>query len=105
MSIEENKENIRRSVEEVYNKGNMSAVDELVAADHVVVESPDIKGSEGIKGFATTVRTAFPDFHMTIDDMVAEGDQVAAYLTWTGTHKGEFAGIAPTGKQLKISGA
>ena len=85
MGVEENKENIRRLIEEVYNQGNMSAVDDLVATDHVVVGNPSLKGSEGIKQFATSVRTSFPDFHMTIDDMVAEGDTVATYLTWTGT--------------------
>ena len=105
MGVEENKENIRRSIEEVYNRGDMSVVNELIAPDFVVPGESNIKGPEGIKSFATTLRTAFPDFHMTIEEMVGEGDNVAAYLTWTGTHKGEFMGIAPTDKQIKNTGA
>jgi len=46
---------------------------------------------------------AFPDMHVTIDDMVAEGDKVAARVTITGTHKGEFMGIPPTNKKWTIS--
>jgi predicted ester cyclase len=46
---------------------------------------------------------AFPDMHVTIDDMVAEGDKVAARTTWTGTHKGEFMGVPPTNKKVTFS--
>ena len=105
MGVEENKENIRRLIEEVYNQGNMSAVDDLVANDHVIVGNPNLKGPEGIKQFATSVRTSFPDFHMKIDDMVAEGDIVATYLTWTGTQTGEWMNIPPTGKKITVSGS
>jgi steroid delta-isomerase-like uncharacterized protein len=47
---------------------------------------------------------AFPDLHVTIDDMVAEGDKVAFRSTWTGTHKGEFMGVPPTNKKVTVSG-
>jgi steroid delta-isomerase-like uncharacterized protein len=47
---------------------------------------------------------ALPDIHWTIDDMVAEGDKVAARTTWTGTHKGEIMGIPPTNKKVTVSG-
>jgi predicted ester cyclase len=50
------------------------------------------------------VRSAFPDLHITIDDVVAEGDKVATRWTLRGTHKGEFTGITPTGKQLAMWG-
>jgi predicted ester cyclase len=46
----------------------------------------------------------FPDIHITIDDMLAEGDKVACRSTWRGTHKGEMRGIAPTGKQVTVTG-
>ena len=54
---------------------------------------------EGFKHFVTILLTVFPDFRITIEDMVAQGDKVVARATTSGTHKGEFIGIAPTGKQ------
>jgi predicted ester cyclase len=48
------------------------------------------------------LRSAFPDFHATIDDIIAEGDKVVLRQTWTGTHKGEFMGIPPTGKRVSF---
>ena len=104
MSIEENKENIHRIIEEVYNKGDLSVVDELVAPSFVVPGS-EVKGPEGIKQFATMIRTAFPDWHMTIDDMVAEGDTVAMRCTWTGTNTGNYGEYPPTGKKVTMTAA
>lgn len=103
MSIEEeNKAIIRRNMEEVYNKGDISVLDEIMSPD-IVIHSGlgEIKGSETYKQVHSQTRKAFPDFHFTIDDMVAEGDMVAVRLTLTGTHKGEFMGIPPTGKKIK----
>ena len=64
----------------------------------------EFKGPEGFKQFVTTFITAFPDLHLTIDDMVAEGDKVALRITARGTHQGDFMGIAPTGKQVTAPG-
>ena len=106
MSTEENKAKVRRMIEEVWNKGDLAVVDELVPPNYVYhfPGREEIKGPNGLKQFATMLRTAFPDFHITIDDMVAEGDEVACRYTYQGTHKGEFLGIAPTGKQFKATG-
>jgi steroid delta-isomerase-like uncharacterized protein len=106
MSTEENKAKVQRMIEEVWNKGDLALVDDLVAPNYVYhfPGREDIKGSEGLKQFAIMLRTAFPDFHITIDDIVAEGDEVACRYTYQGTHKGEFLGIAPTGKQFKATG-
>jgi len=105
MSTEQNKALLRRLMEEVFNRGNTGLIDELFAPDFVEHEQlpPGIPaGSEGVKQMSTMFRSAFPDFKATIDDMIAEGDKVVARSTWSGTHKGEFMGIAPTGKRVSF---
>ena len=106
MSVGENKATLRRVVEEVFNKGNLAAVPELIATNYVY-HSPfvELKGPEGLKQMVQVWRNAFPDGRFTIDDMVAEEDKVAVRYTWTGTHKGEYRGIAPTGKQVTMTAA
>ena len=59
---------------------------------------------EGYKQFFAMTHSAFPDFHSTLEDMFAEGDKVVQRFTARGTHKGEFMGIPPTGKQVTITG-
>ena len=107
MSIEENKAIVSRATEEIFNKNNLAVVDELYATNFVSHGS-DIPGvtpdREGYKQFVTMSRTALPDFHTTIEDMIAEGDKVVQRFTARGTHKGEFMGIPPTGKQVTITG-
>ena len=107
MSTEENKANVRRVIEEVFNKGNLAAADELVATNYIY-HGPigmEFKGPEGLKQLISMFRTAFPDLHITIEEMVAEGDKVVLRYTARGTHKGELMGIAPTGKQVTVPGA
>lgn len=104
MSAEENKAIFHRFIEEVWNKGNLAVADELFTPDAVSPSAPNLPpGSEGVKIIATMFRSAFPDFHMTIEDLIAEEDKVVARFTQGGTHKGEFMGIAPTGKQVKFT--
>ena len=104
MSVEEeNKAKQCRVWEEVFNKGNLEIIPELLAPNYVSHES-GAKGPEGFKQALTMVRTAFPDFHCTIDDMLAEGYKVVTRYTMTGTHKGEYMGIAPTGKKVTSTG-
>jgi len=96
---------LRRNCEEVLSKGNLAVVDELQATNYVYHGSggQEFKGPEGFKQLVTMLRTAFPDLHVTVEDMVAEGDKVAHRLTLRGTHKGDFMGIAPTGKQVTFA--
>jgi steroid delta-isomerase-like uncharacterized protein len=104
MSIEENKALMRRFYEEI-SKGNLTVVDELIA-DNLVDHSPfapgQVPGRQGTLELFTMIRTAFPDLRITAEDMVAEGDKVVCRGTFSGTHKGEFMGIAPTGKQISV---
>ncbi len=102
MSLEENKAIELRFFEEVVNKGNLAVIDEIVAANFVQHDAPPgiTADREGMKQFFAMAHSAFPDFHSTLEDMFAEGDKVVQRFTARGTHKGEWMGIAPTGKQI-----
>ena len=104
---DQNKAIARRLFEDVWNKGNLALIDEFHSSNYVHhdVATPDLgKGPESAKKLVTLYRTAFPDINFTIDDIIAEGDKVA--LSWTNraTHKGELQGIAPTGKEISVTG-
>jgi steroid delta-isomerase-like uncharacterized protein len=101
MSTEENKAIVRRVIDEMVNKGNLEVADEVLASDYIYhFPTHEINGPEGLKEFISMMRTAFPDLHVTIEDLIAEGDTVGARFIMRGTFKGELMGIAPTGKQL-----
>lgn len=106
MSVEENKANVRRLIETVFNEGNMSVVNELIAPSYIYhVPGMEYKGPEGLKQNFTMYRDAFPDMHATIDNIIAEGDMVAVFATYGGTFKGGLMGIAPTDKSFSMSSA
>jgi steroid delta-isomerase-like uncharacterized protein len=101
---EQNKMLIRRDIEEIYNRGNLAVVDEVAASDLVIhLPSAEIHGLAGAKQYVTSLRAAFPDLQITIEDQVADGDRVATRWTARGTHTGAFQGIPPTGKQIRVS--
>jgi steroid delta-isomerase-like uncharacterized protein len=102
MPVEQNKNNIRRHVEEVWNQGNLDSIPELIAPNYYFRSGEsEFKGPEGFKQMVVMFRSAFPDLRFTIDEMVGEGDTVAVRYTFTGTFKGELAGIKPTGRKLE----
>ncbi len=103
---ENNAVTMKRFYEEVVNKGNLKLIDELVAAEFVEHEElPGMKpGREGLKDFFTMFRAAFPDLQFQVNDLVAKGDKVWAYITIRGTHKGQFMDMAATGKKIEIKG-
>ena len=106
MSTEEYKAKQRRVWEEAFGKGNLEVIDELFAPSYYF-RSPlgiDIKGAEGFKQNLAMMRSAFPDMHITIDDMIAEGDKVVTRFTLTATFTGDLMGITPTGKKVTVSG-
>jgi steroid delta-isomerase-like uncharacterized protein len=96
---------VRRSFEDHFNRRNAAAVDELYARE-VVMRTPDgvVTGRDGVNTLMQTYASAFPDFVLTIDDTVAEGDRVAVRYSFTGTHQGTIAGIPPTGKRVTVGG-
>jgi steroid delta-isomerase-like uncharacterized protein len=103
---EENKALVRRFVEEFWNQKNLSAADELMAAD-VVIHMPtgEVVDLDGLKEFAEMWRGSFPDWHSTFEELIAEGDRVAERWTGRGTHQGELLGIPPTGKRVEVPGS
>ena len=105
MTIENNKNLIRRFFDEVYNKGNLAVADELVATGYTSHNelNIDVLGPEGIKKAAIMQRTAFPDLVTTIDDLIAEGNIVVVRGHDQGTHRAEFMGFPPTGKRFTIT--
>src|SRR5437867_2713059 len=101
MKLEHNKAIIRGYMSEVLNKGNLAAFDGYFSPDVVMNNSKDLKRQlAGIQ----SLRSAFPDFQLVIEDQIAEGDKVVTRVTFQGTHRGEFRGAAPTGKQVRYSG-
>jgi steroid delta-isomerase-like uncharacterized protein len=105
---EQNKALARRAIEEVWNQGKLTVIDELTAPN-ATFHDPNVPGGkftgpEGAKQFVQIYRTAFPDVHITINDQIAEGDKVVTRWTGTGTQKGEFMGIKPTNKYSTVTG-
>jgi len=106
MSLEENKA-IIRSLVEAFNEHNVALLDDLMAPDFFDHDL-QLRGLESYKQFETMFIKGFPDYHETIEDMIAEGDKVWVHFKVTGTHTGEwnFFGItlAPTGKKMTYTG-
>jgi steroid delta-isomerase-like uncharacterized protein len=101
--MEQNKVVVRRWIEEGFNKKDLNAVDELFAEDFLV-NGRKIRRA-GLKQSMSRRFTAFPDLHVTITELLAEGDKVVIWYTAQGTQRGEFEGIRPTGKPVSWIGA
>jgi ketosteroid isomerase-like protein len=103
-SLLENKAVVLRSEKEVWSNGNLAVADELYSPDFVLPlhSGPDWRGLEGIKGEVRQHRISLPDWNERVDDIVAERDRVVIRFTSTGTQRGEFGGIAPTGRKVKM---
>ena len=102
-ATKENKEIVRRFAEEFVNGGNDDTAEEFLA-DDVVDSTPlgETTGRDAVVETMAEVRTAFPDFAVTLDEIVAEGDTVAVRMTQRGTHEGVFMGNEPTGNSFEI---
>ena len=102
MLSETNKTLSRRFFDEVFGKGKLNVLDEIIAKDHVNSGPGTLPGlpagPEGTKQLVTVYRNAFPDLRFTIDEQIAEGDKVVTRWTGYGTHKAELVGIPATGK-------
>lgn len=103
---EANKAAVRRLYLEGFNQEILAVADELLAPGlHFAAPGPGCAaGPEGFKENVRRLRTAFPDLHFSIEDMIGENDRVAVYWKWEGTHRGAFANIPPTGKRVRQEG-
>ena len=106
MTSDLNKTTYRRFIEEVFNQGQLDAIEQLVAPNYVQHNaSPGTApGRDGVKHIVSMFRGAFPDLKITIDDQVAEGDKVCSLVTTRGTHTGAIFGVAGTGKTVSMTG-
>jgi steroid delta-isomerase-like uncharacterized protein len=102
-----NKATARRFFEEIAMGGDIGLVDELFAADYrnhdIAKEEETTVGADVIRQDVSAWRQAF-EFAFALEDQLAEGDDVVTRWTWTGTHRGDFMGIAPTGRQATMTG-
>lgn len=104
MTVEEKKALLRRYVEGVLNKRNVDAVDKFFAANCVDHTAPPgaPPGVSGIKQLLTATLAASSDFHVTIEELIGEGDKIVSRFVGRATHTSEFLGVAPTGRELTI---
>ncbi len=110
MSITQNKLLALRAHDEVFNRRDLTVVDEIYAADFVwhgpglPVAMPGPLGPEGVRIFASHLYAAFPDFHLTTEESIAEGDKVVNRWSFQGTHQGIYQNVPPTGVTVTITG-
>ena len=107
MSTEQNKSVVRRWLDELFNKGNLSVNDEMLVPNYINHDPnlpEDNRSREGFKQFVSMVRSAFPDLQFSFEEQIAEEDKVVTHFSLSGTNKGEFMGIPPTNKQSRVTG-
>jgi predicted ester cyclase len=114
VSVEENKRAVRRVFEEAFNRGELAVIDAVVADRAIDHQHPDDPSfAEHLKQVVVAMRTAFPDLHFAITELIGEGDWVALHSVMTGTNTGELgspllppgapAALPPTGRPVRVA--
>jgi steroid delta-isomerase-like uncharacterized protein len=102
---EKNEAVVRRLFEDVWSKGNLKLIDELLTADYVDHDPMHTtRGTDGARELVKKYRAAFPDCKLDIDEIFSTGDRVVVRFQYSGTHKNNFEGIPPTGRHVKGPG-
>ena len=106
MSIEENKRVVRR-LHDLWNTGDLARIPEVFHPDFAghwprSSRKPERRGLDEVRAGLTNTRAAFPDWHEDVVDLIAEGDRVVTRYVSTGTHRGPFWGLAPTGLRITV---
>jgi len=102
IEAEQNKVLVRRWIEQGFNKSDLRVVDEIFVENFAI--NGVVIGHENLKQSMRLRLTAFPDLHVTIEEIIGEGDQVGIWYTAQGTQRGEFEGISPTGRRVRWVG-
>jgi predicted ester cyclase len=105
--VEDNKAVARRYFEEFLTGGNLDAGDVLLTPDVTIHLTPSPGAVQGIEEFKQAIRQlriTFPDMSFIVEDEIAEGDRVVSRFTFRATHRGEYQGIPPTGRQVEVQG-
>lgn len=108
MSLVANKAAVSRLYADVFTRGNLATIGDLIAADYVGYDPPDssraMYGHTAMRQAAERMALAFPDRHYRVDMLIAEEDMVAARVTFSGTHTGQFFDLSPTGHKISFTG-
>jgi len=105
MTAAENKQRYAEYMRAIFNEARFDQLDGFLAEGYEIKDAPpgSARGAEGIREVVTMFRTAFPDMVISLDEVIAEGDWVASKSTLRGTHRGDFLGLAPTGRTVSVT--
>ena len=105
MNHSQNKNTVRLLIEEALNKGNTSILEEIIHPGYLYTSPTEqMKGVSELKAFVLSIRKAFADLTISIDDQIAEGDKVCTRISMKGTHSGDFLDFPQTGKKVNLQG-
>ena len=109
MSTEDNRAIVRRYIEGLWNQGDLAVADQILTPDYAAHDpgTPgrgERPGPAGEQQVVQMYRTVFPDLYFTVEDQITEGDKVVVRWISHGTHRGELLGLAPTGRQTRVTG-
>lgn len=105
MALEYNKAFVCAILDATFNRGDLDLVEQHFAADVRIVDPGfELRGPSELRNGIASLRRAFPDYHFSVEDILAENDRVALRYRGTGTHAAEFLGVPATGRRIDYTG-